>query len=91
MYFIAMNAVTSEVILSKRSNMDPVTRTRERTRAILTEKFPGRTIYSPLERVPAGGHGIQPPEGMVLVTIYKSRRKDGIGRTCGTFETWAVV
>lgn len=88
MYLIFMDAKNSNVLLAKRSNMDPVARTHAITRELLEKQFPGKRVLSPLERVPSKHSA---PEDVGLVTVYKSRNKEGNGRTCGTFETWAVV
>lgn len=86
MYLIFSNAQTDEILLSKRANLDPVSRARGRTRAELEKLYPNCQVLSPLQRVPS-----IPLKVLIMVTVYKSRRKDGVGRTCGSFETWAVI
>ena len=83
MYTIVMNARTSEVLLSKRGNINPVR--HEEARALLTTLFPNATIFSPLEQISSLDTG-----KLKIVTVYKSRNENGEGRCYGNCDIWAV-
>ena len=80
MYLIFMDAWTGEILLSKRSNQDPVSRIHAATRVLLEKKYPGSLVLSPSERVPSKAAAAAGTV-VVLVTVYKSTDRDGcVGR-----------